>query len=65
MARTLAILFYRMSSSAKTTWIAEPSSMSKDSDTSSFNIYTKRLLNLASKSLHYRRPHREFLESSS
>jgi Transposase IS116/IS110/IS902 family len=50
------------SSSAKTTWIAEPSSMSKGSDNSSFNIYPKRLLNSASKSLHYRRPHREFLE---
>jgi hypothetical protein len=52
------------SSSAKTTWIAEPSSMSKGSETSSFNTYTKRLLNSASKSLHYRRLHREFLESA-
>jgi hypothetical protein len=38
--------------------------MSKGSDTSSFNIYTKRLLNSASKSLHYRRHLREFLESA-
>jgi hypothetical protein len=38
--------------------------MSKGSDNSSFNIYPKRLLNSASKSLHSRRPHTEFLESA-
>jgi RNA-directed DNA polymerase len=48
----------------KTTWIAEPSSMSKDSETSSFNTYRKRPLNSASKSLHYRRLQSEFLESA-
>jgi len=52
------------SSSDKTTRIAEPSSMSKDSETSSFNTYRKRLLNSACKSLHYRRLQSEFLESA-
>jgi hypothetical protein len=64
MARAWPSSSTACSSSAKTTRIAEPGSMSNGSDTSSFNIYTKRLLNSASKSLHYRRHHREFLESA-
>jgi hypothetical protein len=50
------------SSLDNTTWIAEPSSMNKDSETSSSNTYKKRLLNSASKSLQYRRLQSEFLE---
>ncbi len=38
--------------------------MSKGSETSSFNTYTKRLLNSASKSSHHRTLHSEFLEST-
>jgi transposase len=50
MARTFAILFYRMLKLEKTTWIVEPSSTSNGNETSSFNIYRERRHNSASKS---------------
>ena len=58
--------FFRsyLGSSAHLVKMIEPSSMSKDSETSSFNTYRKRLLNSACKSLHYRRLQSEFLESA-
>jgi transposase len=46
MARTLAILFYRMLKFGQATWIVEPSSTSKDCETSSFNNLQKKAAQL-------------------